>query len=368
MKASGHNRLFMHSGCLSENALLDYYSGKLSDSDRIAVEQHLIECEFCSDAFDGLLLMEGPETFSENVKSLNDKILLQSSKTKKPKRLWLAISVAASILILAAYIFLLNGEKEAPERQLASVIDSTERSGSSGAIPVPKIEPKTVQTKDPEEEESLISEKNNATVVGGIQQKEEEIKETAGSAQIDIDSTNYPIDIVTIETIEADLEKENQLLSSKDIIPEVVDLSNNTVKATQFKREVIAEPAFAARSSMMASEETEQPYRDFSETDSPPHFPGGKYKMKKFLKDNTLFPQEAYNKRIAGQVTVGFFIEKDGTLSNIHVINSLGYGCDEEAVRLISSMPYWTPGIFQGDTVKVFHTLQIPFETPITIE
>lgn len=93
-----------------------------------------------------------------------------------------------------------------------------------------------------------------------------------------------------------------------------------------------------------------------------PEYPGGKDAMMKFLKDNIKYPEEAKKKGIEGKVVLQFVVDKSGKLSNIKIIRSLGGGCDEEAIRVVSSMPTWKPGFHNGKQVSVFYTLPMIFE------
>ena len=60
-------------------------------------------------------------------------------------------------------------------------------------------------------------------------------------------------------------------------------------------------------------------------------------------------------------MVVSFVVEKDGSLSDIKVMRSLGSGCDEEAVRLINSMPKWKPGKNSGKEVRTKMLVPITF-------
>lgn len=65
---------------------------------------------------------------------------------------------------------------------------------------------------------------------------------------------------------------------------------------------------------------------------------------KNYLSGNLRYPVEARQKGIAGSVTVEFFVEPDGSLTNFRVLKSPGFGCDDEAIRLIKEGPKWKPG------------------------
>jgi TonB family protein len=86
-----------------------------------------------------------------------------------------------------------------------------------------------------------------------------------------------------------------------------------------------------------------------------PGFPGGDDACKNFIRDNLRYPLEARNNEIEGEVLVYFIVETDGSLSDVQVKqgNGIGYGCDEEAVRIIKSMPRWIPGKDHGQNVRV---------------
>ena len=93
-----------------------------------------------------------------------------------------------------------------------------------------------------------------------------------------------------------------------------------------------------------------------------PSFRGGEQKLMEFLKDNLIYPSKAKDAGIEGKVFVEFYIEKDGTVCDAKVLRGIGYGCDEEALRVIGLMPKWYPGKQRGKAVRVRYTLPINFK------
>ena len=93
-----------------------------------------------------------------------------------------------------------------------------------------------------------------------------------------------------------------------------------------------------------------------------PEFPGGMQALMAFVAENTRFPAELANSDIEGRVVVDFIVNKDGSLSNIKVVRSLHPLLDAEAVRVIKTMPKWSPGTQRGLPVKVRYTLPILFK------
>ena len=93
-----------------------------------------------------------------------------------------------------------------------------------------------------------------------------------------------------------------------------------------------------------------------------PKFPGGEEAMFKFISENVKYPQEAKDKNISGRVFVNFVVEKDGSVDEVKVLRSIGGGCDEEAVRVVKSMPKWTPGKQKGKPVRVSYIIPFVFK------
>jgi len=105
-------------------------------------------------------------------------------------------------------------------------------------------------------------------------------------------------------------------------------------------------------------EETEKP---FTIVEQMPDYPGGIDELNKFLKENIKYPQMARESGIEGTVYVTFVVSKSGKISNVKVLRGIGGGCDEEAIRVVGSMPGWIPGKQNGVAVPVQFNLPIKF-------
>ena len=94
-----------------------------------------------------------------------------------------------------------------------------------------------------------------------------------------------------------------------------------------------------------------------------PAFPGGTYAMYKYLADNIKYPADAKAAGKEGRVIVQFVVRKDGSVSDVSVVRSVGnVSLDNEAVRVVSSMPKWNPGTQGGKPVNVQYTLPVQFK------
>lgn len=81
-----------------------------------------------------------------------------------------------------------------------------------------------------------------------------------------------------------------------------------------------------------------------------------------FLQSNLVYPAQAREIGKTGKVWVNFVVDEKGKIIDAKILKGIGYGCDEEALRVIKLMPNWKPGLFQGKPVKV------SFNQPITFQ
>ncbi len=108
--------------------------------------------------------------------------------------------------------------------------------------------------------------------------------------------------------------------------------------------------------------------KDFSKqkvydvVDEMPVFPGGDHELLKYIADNLKYPQEAMESGVQGRVFVQIIVEPDGSISNPKIIRGIGYGCDEEAVRVVESIPGFNPGKKKEEVVRVLYTIPVVFE------
>jgi protein TonB len=94
-----------------------------------------------------------------------------------------------------------------------------------------------------------------------------------------------------------------------------------------------------------------------------PEFPGGEADMMKYLKKNIRYPGQALAENITGTVYLSFIINTEGKVSQVKILKGIGGGCEEEAVRVVKSMPVWEPGKQNGNPVNVQLTLPVSFKT-----
>lgn len=103
----------------------------------------------------------------------------------------------------------------------------------------------------------------------------------------------------------------------------------------------------------------------FEVVEKMPEFPnGGMPGLMKYLSDNIRYPEAAKVAGIQGRVTVMFVVDKDGSITNVETLRGVDAELDKEAIRVISSMPKWIPGMQKGKAVKVRYTVPVMFRLP----
>lgn len=99
----------------------------------------------------------------------------------------------------------------------------------------------------------------------------------------------------------------------------------------------------------------------FTIVEQMPEFQGGEEKLFEYLSKNIKYPSMARENGITGTVYVTFVVEGDGKITDVKKLRGIGGGCDEEAIRVVKSMPSWKPGKQNGKSVRVQFNLPIKF-------
>lgn len=96
--------------------------------------------------------------------------------------------------------------------------------------------------------------------------------------------------------------------------------------------------------------------------DQQPQFPGGIDGLMNFLMQNVTYPAECAEAEIQGKVMVKFVVQKDGSIGDVEITKSVHPVLDAEAIRVVKSMPNWTPGTLNGQPVNVWFSLPVNFK------
>lgn len=99
----------------------------------------------------------------------------------------------------------------------------------------------------------------------------------------------------------------------------------------------------------------------FVTSEIPPLYPGGEKAFGKFLSDHIRYPAIAKENSVTGRVFLQFIVERDGSLTDMKILRDPGSGLGEEAARVLKISPHWSPGMQNGQKVRVQFTIPINF-------
>ncbi|MEO8795502.1 MAG: TonB family protein [Daejeonella sp.] len=148
--------------------------------------------------------------------------------------------------------------------------------------------------------------------------------------------------------------------------PSQIELINSNIGSTNMEGKEVGNslPVEQIQIGNSTQPTDDQEIYSISSIEAYPEFPGGDAAFTKFLSRNLKFPSLAAENSVEGKVIVSFIIEKTGELSNIKILRSIGFGCDEEAIRVLKKSPRWKAGIQNKQNVRVGYTIPINFKIP----
>ena len=110
--------------------------------------------------------------------------------------------------------------------------------------------------------------------------------------------------------------------------------------------------------------EAEDPNKIYDNAEVMPEYPGGQVALMRYIAQNVKYPKSAQENGTQGKVVVQFVVDTDGSIINAYVLTSVDPDLDTEALRVIKSMPRWTPGKQKGKNVRVKYAVSVKFRLP----
>lgn len=139
-----------------------------------------------------------------------------------------------------------------------------------------------------------------------------------------------------------------------DVKLDDVDIISSEDDATAAQVETYTPPA-------VVEEEEESSQQIFTVVETMPEFPGGQAALLAYLAKSIKYPVIAQENGIQGRVSCSFVVNKDGSIVDAEVIRGVDPSLDKEALRVINSMPKWSPGKQRGKPVRVKYTVPVTF-------
>jgi len=138
--------------------------------------------------------------------------------------------------------------------------------------------------------------------------------------------------------------------------PEIIEIVEDEV---EIENEVEIEDTDTDEDEIIEIEEDDEEF--FMVVENMPEFPGGDLGLMKFIQKNVRYPAIAKEYNITGKVYVSFIVDRQGKVTNVKLVRGVDKNLDAEALRVVSSLPQYTPGRQRGKPVRVMFTIPINF-------
>ena len=209
----------------------------------------------------------------------------------------------------------------------------------------------TMSTIDQGTEEEEVEVEKEEEIV--YEQPKEEVEQVASSEKF-----TEPVIKKDDQVREDNTLRQQEDLSQSETAIGALDVKGNNEDAEvlQIKEEVKKEEP------KVEEKPKEEENKIFEFVEQQASFPGGPAAMNQWLAQNIRYPAAAQENNIQGRVTVQFVVELNGSISNVVVVRGVDPNLDKEAVRVVKSMPKWTPGMQNGRAVRSKFTLPVNFK------
>ncbi len=144
-----------------------------------------------------------------------------------------------------------------------------------------------------------------------------------------------------------------------NVVEDDVELEQVEILSTEDDQSAAQVQTYVAPTIVEEEEESEN--HIFTVVEKMPQFPGGDAALLKFIGNSIKYPVIAQENGIQGRVVVSFVVNRDGSVVDAEVIRSIDPSLDREALRVVGTMPKWSPGEQRGKPVRVKYTVPIQF-------
>ena len=161
------------------------------------------------------------------------------------------------------------------------------------------------------------------------------------------------------------IKKDNLVNEEEEIKLDEIEKSNKAIGAfTVEGTDEVGSEVLKIRDEIAQSEppKHEEDNKVFEVVEQMPSFPGGYAALMQWLGSNMKYPTIAAENNVQGRVIVQFVVEKDGSITDVHVAKSVDPSLDKEASRVVKAMPKWIPGKQNSSPVRVRFTVPVTFK------
>lgn len=339
---------------LTPEELVAYGQGNLSNREMHRLELHLINCDLCNEALDGIAGIE-ESALNRNLSSIRARTEIKSSiSISISNKQWIAMAASVALIAVVSIIFYL----------------------------LPKGEDTLIAEKPPIKEElvvvedSSIKEKETEDFLPRISKREDSLlalaevplaSSTAREVQASevIEEEPKSLGVSDMPDRIADLPPKNDTAFLAENIIQALDVEELSTEEDQdiaVRSKKVASPVAGAESPAAREAVTADTMLDTASSYHAAEPDKGRRNYERYLKRNLKYPDAAKENNIQGEVVLVLTINTFGSITNIDVVQSLGYGCDQEAIRLIREGPEWVPGNMNNTAIEDKVMVAVPFK------
>ena len=244
-------------------------------------------------------------------------------KGTSKRNIWslIIVALAAVLLFLGLQLQKMVEANKTVENTQAVELSALEQKKKEA-----KVEKKEIIKQEPEKVVEKV--KSSVKFTAPVIKKDNEVKE---EDEIKLDEVEKSTKAIGTFTVEGNDEVGGEVLKAKD-----------DIKAPEPPKHVEENKIFTVVEQM-------------------PMYPGGDAALMQYLSSNIHYPAVAAENGVQGRVVVGFVVEKDGSITDVNVLRSVDPSLDREAMRVVKSMPRWTPGKQNGSAVRVKYQVPVTF-------
>jgi TonB family protein len=341
---------------LKKEELIAYQQGNLSNREMHRLELHFVDCVLCTEALEGLANIDEVE-FDKHISNIKVKAETKPEESISIKQL---IAIAASVVLIAVVsIVMLNQPKDEFIAENLATIEKEEPlvedvpKGNSIIATDTFAAPETTQFAAVEETtEKATAKIDSPTMRTEDLQVEEEVAKPLDLAI----ATSEPDDSSSVMTL-ANVAIDDSTLSDNISIASI-DEQDQEVAARSKK---MAAPAAGVESPVLNEVETTAIENQAGNYEVAKPLKGIR-SYNRYLKRSLVYPDAAKENNIEGNVVIEVEINEAGKITSSQVLESLGFGCDQEAIRLINDGPDWIPGEKYGNPIIDKVRVTVPFK------
>ena len=342
---------------LSYEELLAYQQAKLSNREMHRLELHLVDCELCNDALDGIGQIQ-ESVLEKHISSLKVKTGVHNVGRITTKQ-WLGAAASLSIIAIIGIIYFSRPEKNEMLAEKMIDVEEKEKPMLKSAAPV--------ELKNDSITDSLRVDRRLLATADSIIPREEQ---TVASPVAQTEPIITITDSVSKPELFAQTESDSSAGLIADLTEDKSDSANLFIVAadaepTLADEEIVSSPS--RRAAAGAAERTQEAINDLNKkaltTDNynPAEPEQGIRSYNRYLKRNLQYPQDAGENNIEGEVILEVTIDSIGEITSIEIIQALGFGCDQEAIRLVREGPKWQAASRNGSNILDKVIIKVPF-------